>query len=212
MSKPYNKDADESAKPAEWAVLSWLLDNGFTVTNHPQGEKGPDIHVARLGRVAEEFIVEVERMGHNRTDRYGDLVYPTLSVLARRKMSSALPTFIFHVTHDLKYVHIVFDRDFHATETCDDQRSENNSRGESKKYVRVERVLKLQVGSLIEQPLSELNYQRTKQGLEWSADIEEMRRYLAPVRPYGMTGVEWRRLLGQVISGDWSTQSAEMPF
>ena len=63
MNKPYDCDADESAKPAEWAVLSWLLDIGFTVTDHPQGDLGPDIHVARLGKVVEEFIVEVEHMG-----------------------------------------------------------------------------------------------------------------------------------------------------
>lgn len=212
MNKPYDEDADESAKPAEWAVLSWLLDNGFTVTDHPQGDKGPDIHVARLGRVAEEFIVEVEHMGDGRTDECGDCKYPTLSVLARRKMSATLPTLIFHVTHDLRHVHIVFDRDFHATPTQQNRLSANHTSGEPKKYVNVERVLKLTIGTMIEKPFADLNADRTRDAIEHAIDIDEVRRYLGPVKPYGMSGVEWRRLLAKICSGDWTLQPAEMPF
>lgn len=201
MNKPYDAVLDLASKPAEWAVLSWLLDVGFTVTDHPQGDLGPDIHVARLGKVIEEFIVEVEHMGHERTDSAGDLIYPTLSVLARRKLSERLPTLIFHVTHDLKHALVVFDRDFKCTASQAGCVSKNNPTGEPKKYVPVERVLKVRIGTHMQEPFAELNADRVRSALENEDDVERVRRFLSPVRPYGMSGVEWRSLLERMNSG-----------
>lgn len=212
MNKPYEETADEAGRPAECAVLSWLLDVGFTVTDHPDGDTGADIHVAKLGKVVEEFIVEVERMGLDRTDENGDCRYPTLSVLARRKMSATLPTLIFHATHDLQYVHIVFDRDFHATPTEHGRMSANHTSGEGKKYVPVERVLKLKVGTVIAAPFADLNMNRVRAALEHETDIERVKRFLFPVRPYGMNGVEWRRLIAKASSGKWTAADSDMPF
>lgn len=212
MSKPYDADLDRKSKPAEWAVLSWLLDVGFTVTDHPQGDTGPDIQVARLGKVAEEFIVEVEHMGAERTDEEGDLIYDTLSVLGRRKLSDRLPTLIFHVTHDLRHALVVFDRDFKCTPTQQCCPSRNNPNGEPKKYVPVERLLKVTVGSRIEHPFGELNADRVRNALEHETDIERVRMILGPVRPYGMNGVEWRRFLDRLSSGWFAESVSEMPF
>ena len=212
MNKPYDCDADESAKPAEWAVLSWLLDIGFTVTDHPQGDLGPDIHVARLGKVVEEFIVEVEHMGADRTNELGDIRYPTISVLARRKISDKLPTLIFHVTHDMRHTHIVFDRDFQATPTVQGRMSANHTSGEPKKYVAIERVLKVHVGQRIEMPFAEMNADRVRDAIEHETDIEVVRRYLGPVRPYGMHGVEWKRLLTRLSDGLLPVTTEDMPF
>jgi hypothetical protein len=182
------------------------------VTDHPQGDLGPDIHVARLGKVAEEFIVEVEHMGGDRTDEQGDLIYPTLSVLARRKLSDTLPTLIFHVTCDLKCALIVFDRDFKCTQAKAGCVSRNNPTGEPKKYVPVERVLKVRIGSRITQPFSELNADRVRDALEHEQDVARVRRFLAPVSPYGMSGVEWRSWLDRLSSG-WAVAAAtEAPF
>lgn len=212
MNKPYDATLDLTSKPAEWAVLSWLLDVGFTVTDHPQGDTGPDIQVARLGKVSEEFIVEVEHMGAERTDEQGDLIYDTLSVLGRRKLSDRLPTLIFHVTHDLKHALVVFDRDFKCTQTQNCCTSRNNPQGEPKKYVPIERILKVAVGSRIEQPFAEMNADRVRHALKNQSDIERVRKILGPVRPYGMNGVEWRRLLDRLSSG-WVIESAnDMPF
>lgn len=212
MNKPYDAELDRASKPAEWAVVSWLLDAGFNVTDHPQGDLGPDIKVARLGKVAEEFIVEVECMGQDRTDEQGDLLYSTLSVLGRRKLSDQLPTLIFHVTHDMKYAMIVFDRDFKCTPTQECCASRNNPQGEPKKYVPIERVLKVAIGSRIEQPFAELNAERVRQALANEDDIERVRRILGPVRPYGMNGVEWRRMLDRLSSGWLVAAASEMPF
>ena len=212
MSKPYDCAADQSAKPAEWAVLSWLLDVGFTVTDHPQGDLGPDIHVARLGKVVEEFIVEVEHMGSDRTDDHGDLIYSTLSVLARRKLSERLPTLIFHVTADLKHALIVFDRDFKCTPAMQGCVSRNNPAGEPKKYVPVERLLKVCVGSRIDEPFAELNADRVREAIEHEQDEDRVRRFLSPVRPYGMSGVEWRCFLDRLSSGWNSAAAKELPF
>jgi hypothetical protein len=212
LNKPYDEDLDQASKPAEWAVLSWLLDVGFTVTDHPQGDKGPDIHVARLGHVIEEFIVEVELMGEGRTDINGDCIYPTLSVLARRKMSTTLPTLIFHVTNDLRHALIVFDRDFKATPTQQGRMSANHTSGEPKKYVNVERVLKLKIGTALDSPFADLNTDRIRNAIEHETDVEVLRRYLGPVKPYGMNGVEWRRLISQISSGQWKPQCEQMPF
>jgi hypothetical protein len=109
-------------------------------------------------------------------------------------------------------VHIVFDRDFQATPTQQNRLSANHSSGEAKKYVNVERVLKLTVGAMIDKPFADLNADRTRDALEHEIDIEAVRRYLGPVKPYGMSGVEWRRLIGQISSGKWTPQPAEMPF
>lgn len=212
MTKPYDADLDCKSKPAEWAVLSWLLDVGFTVTDHPQGDLGPDIYVARMGKVSEECIVEVEHMGPERTDDQGDLIYPTLSVLARRKLSDKLPTLIFHVTHDMQHALIVFDRDFKCTPSQSGCVSRNNTSGEPKKYVPVERVLKVRIGTKLEQPFAELNADRVRDAIENEHDVERVRRFLSPVRPYGMNGVEWRRLLERLSSGWAKPEPAEMPF
>lgn len=212
MNKPYDADLDLASKPAEWAVLSWLFDLGFTVTDHPQGDLGPDIHVARLGKVVEEFIVEVEHMGEERTDLAGDLIYPTISVLARRKLSERLPTLIFHVTHDLKHALIVFDRDFKCTPPQPGCVSKNNPTGEPKKYVPVERVLKVRIGSDAQLPFAELNADRVREALEGEEDIERVRRFLKPVRPYGMSGVEWRTLLERMNCGWRQAAITESPF
>lgn len=212
MNKPYDADLDCKSKPAEWAVLSWLLDVGFTVTDHPQGDLGPDIHVARMGKVFEECIVEVEHMGPDRTDEQGDLIYPTLSVLARRKLSDKLPTLIFHVTNDMKHALIVFDRDFKCTPSQSGCVSRNNPTGEPKKYVPVERVLKVRIGTNLNQPFAELNADRVREAIENEQDVDRVRRYLSPVRPYGMNGVEWRRLLERLSSGWTKPEPAGMPF
>jgi hypothetical protein len=212
MNKPYDGELDKCSKPAEWAVLSWLLDVGFTVTDHPQGDTGPDIHVARLGKVSEEFIVEVEHMGADRTDDQGDLKYPTLSVLARRKLSDRLPTLIFHVTNNLRHALIVFDRDFKCTAPKPACVSRNNPAGESKKYVAVERVLKVRIGTQLDQPFAEINADRVRDAIENETDVECVRRFLSPVRPYGMSGVEWRSLLDRLSSGWLVQQSLEAPF
>jgi hypothetical protein len=212
MNKPYDADLDHSSKPAEWAVLSWLLDVGFNVTDHPQGDTGPDIHVARLAKVNEEFIVEVEHMGADRTDADGDLVWPTLSVLARRKLSDRLPTLIFHVTNNLQHALIVFDRDFKCTETKPGCVSRNNPTGEPKKYVAIERVLKVRIGTQLDEPFAQLNADRVRDALSSERDVERVRRYLSPVRPYGMSGVEWRRFLDRLGSGWPVEQQAEAPF
>lgn len=212
MNKPYDKELDVASKPAEWAVLSWLLDAGFDVTDHPQGDLGPDIQVARLGKVVEEFIVEVEHMGAERTDEYGDLIYDTLSVLARRKLSDKLPTLIFHVTNDLRHTLIVFDRDFKCTPTQQCCPSRNNPSGEPKKYVAVERLLKIGIGTRIEQPFAEINAGRIREALHNEHDADRVRRYLSPVRPYGMNGVEWRRLLDRLSAGWSRPELSEMPF
>lgn len=201
MNKPYDLSLDKACEPAEWAVLSWLLDVGFTVTDHPQGEKGPDIHVARLGKTIEEFIVEVELMGRDRTDEIGDVKYPTLSVLARRKMSASLPTLIFHVTHDLRHAHIVFDRDFVTTPTQAGKMSSNHFCGEGKKYVPVERVLKVTVGAPLDQPFADINAERVRDAVAHEIDAEKVRRLLGPVRPYGMSGVEWRSMTAMLSAG-----------
>ena len=212
MIKAYDADLDCNSKPAEWAVLSWLFDAGFTVTDHPQGDKGPDIHVARFGKVLEEYIVEVEHMGPDRTYDNGDLRYSTLSVLARRKVSDKLPTLIFHVTNDMKHALIVFDRDFRCTPSNAGCVSRNNSFGEPKKYVPVERILKVRIGTKLDQPFAEINADRVRDAIENEQDIERVRRYLSPVRPYGMSGVEWRHLLERLSSGWAKPEPDEIPF
>lgn len=212
MNKPYDGELDKASKPAEWAVLSWLLDVGFTVTDHPQGDTGPDIHVARLGKVKEEFIVEVEHMGADRTDDHGSLKYPTLSVLARRKLSDRLPTLIFHVTNNLQHALIVFDRDFKCISAKPSCISRNNPTGEAKKYVAIERVLQVRIGTQLEEPFAELNADRVRQAIEHEADVEKVRRFLSPVRPYGMSGVEWRQLLDRLSSGWPVHEPEEAPF
>lgn len=135
MNKPYDSKLDRSSEPAEWAVTDWLHSVGFVVTVHPQGKVGPDIHVAKLKKVPEEFIVEVEHMGIDRTDEHGDLIYSTLSTLARRKLSETLETLIFHVTHDMKHALIVFGKDFACAPIKQGCVSRNNQTGESKKYI-----------------------------------------------------------------------------
>lgn len=198
MNKPYDAELDVASKPAEWAVLSWLYDVGFDVTNHPQGDVGPDIHVARLQKVPEEFIVEVEHMGLDRTDEHGDLIYPTLSTLARRKLSETLETLIFHVTHDLRHALIVFGKDFACAEVKHGCVSRNNPTGESKKYIPIERVLKVTLGARLEQPFAEMNADRVRASIENELDVEKVRRYLGVSNPYGMSGVEWRSLLDKL--------------
>jgi hypothetical protein len=212
MNKPYDSALDEASEPAEWAVLSWLLDVQFTVTDHPQGDKGPDIHVARLGKTIEEFIVEVELMGQERTNEVGDVLYPTLSVLARRKMSTSLPTLIFHVTHNLKYAHIVFDRDFVTTPTQAGKLSANHRFGEDKKYVPIERVLKVTIGSPLDEPFADINANRVRDMVAHETDAAKVRRILGPVRPYGMSGVEWRRMTSMLADGLLPSASAGPEF
>lgn len=217
MTKTYDAKLDEQCKPAEWAMLSWLMDAGFTVTDHPQGACGPDIHIARLAKVNEEFIVEVELMevpgSRPRTDESGFLLYDTLSVLARRKVSATLPTLICQVTGDLRHVFIVFDRDFQAFPTRQCCASANNPAGDDKKYVPVERVLRMQIGSRLDCSIAEINRMRVVDALEATCDLETWRKHLAPVRPYGMTGVEWRRFLDRMNVGDLGIgTNTEMPF
>jgi len=212
MSKPYDSTLDEASQPGEWAVLSWLLDVGFTVTDHPQGDKGPDIHVARLGKTIEEFIVEVELMGQERTNEVGDLIYATLSVLARRKISTSLPTFIFHVTHDLRHAHIVFDRDFVTTLTQTGQLSSNHRSGEGKKYVPIERVLRVTIGAPLDEPFADINSNRVRDMVAHETDGAKVRRILGPVRPYGMSGVEWRRMTSMLAEGLLPSSSAGPEF
>ena len=212
MNKPYDAELDQSSKPAEWAVLSWLFDAGFDVTDHPQGDLGPDIKTARFGKVTEEFIVEVEHMGQDRTDEKGDLIYSTLSVLGRRKLSDELPTLIFHVTHDMRYALIVFDRDFKCTPTKSCCPSRNNPQCEPKKYVPIERVLKVAIGSRIEKPFAELNAERVRQALANEDDVDRVRRILGLVRPYGINGVEYRRMLNRLTGGWFVEATSDMSF
>jgi len=217
VTKTYDAALDEHCKPAEWAMLSWLMDAGFTVTDHPQGACGPDIHVARMAKVNEEFIVEVELMevpgSRPRTDDDGYLLYDTLSVLARRKVSATLKTLICQVTRDLRHVFIVFDRDFQAFPTKKCCPSANSPTGDDKKYVPVERVLRMKIGSRLDNSIAEINRMRVVDALEETCELDTWRRHLARVRPYGITGVEYRRLLDRMTAGDISSGTdTEMPF
>ena len=211
MNKPYDAELDDASKIAEWSVVSWLMDSGFTVTDHPQGPTGPDVLVARLGRAAEQFVVEVEHMGANRTNEIGDVSFATISVLSRRKMSATLNTLIFHVTNDLKYVHIVFDRDFLAAPVTHGN-SSNFIGCEGKKYVDRERVLKVKNGSLIDQPFADMNVDRVRAALEHETDPRVVRKYLGGVRPYGMHAYEWHRYLGRLNDGSLPVTHEDQPF
>ena len=156
-------------------------------------------------------MFEVEHMGATRTDEIGDLAFPTLSVLARRKVSDTLNTLIFHVTNDLRYAHIVFDRDFRAAAETNGS-SSNFAGSEKKKLIDKERILKVKVGQMLEAPFADMNADRVRDALEHETDPAVVKKYIGGVRPHGMNGVEWRRYLSKLSCGSLPVTHEEFPF
>jgi hypothetical protein len=189
MTYVYTKTFEQiegwKARIAEGIVMEFFRRSGFEVIDHPWGDTGADIYVKRNGKSFEEYVVEVEQLGHGRPEkarRYG-----TLNVLGRRKVHGEIPTLFFHVTDSAspKLSYVVFENDFLHFPTIV-LSSANNPKGDLKKQIPLERVLVLDMGGVMSQTIAQANLVRVWKAMTSRKFAYKKGKFLEPSPLFGV--------------------------
>ena len=195
--KVYDPGDGEYGDAGEVAVREYMTRNRYKSVRHPNGIYGEDVE---LESDCERFYIEVERTTERRWKGSSWFSFPTLHVLARRKIT---PTrMFFTLSADMSKAYVSFPDDL---KRVDPVKMDNiHVKGEEIRDHDILRCLPLDLRQPINGSLARMNVERVR---FLAAEVSCQRSYQNAIRalrgrapspfgpPYGMDADEWNELV-----------------
>jgi hypothetical protein len=192
--KQYHDADGDYGFHGESCVRQYIKSNGYHANKHPNGIYREDVEFVSN---RERFFIEVERCGSNRWDGSDWWNWPTLHVLARRKVEAG--TLFFTLSADMKKAYVSFPLDL----LCVAPVRKNNrfATGEEIRDHEILRCLPLDMTQPIAGSIAEMNANRVREIVATSQSYTHITRVLtgrepyAFEAPYGVDDDEWREMI-----------------
>jgi hypothetical protein len=195
--KVYDAGDGEYGDAGEVAVREYMKRNGYEAVRHPNGIYGEDVE---LESDCERFYIEVERTTERRWKGSSWFSFPTLHVLARRKVT---PTRMFiTLSADMSKAYVSFPDDLKRVEPV--KMDNIHVQGEAIRDHDILRCLPLDLRQPINGSLARMNVERVR---SLADQVSCQRSYQNAIRalrgkspspfgpPYGMDADEWNELV-----------------
>jgi hypothetical protein len=195
--KVYDAGDGEYGDAGEVAVREYMKRNRYKSIRHPNGIYGEDVELASD---CERFYIEVERATERRWKGSEWFSFPTLHVLARRKITPA--RMFFTLSADMSKAYVSFPEDLTRVQPV--AMDNIHAKGEAIRDHDILRCLPLDLRQPINGSLAQMNVERVRCLADEVSCWRSYQRAIRALRgkapcvfgpPYGMDADEWTELV-----------------